>query len=183
MRTRTPYRALLIAVAAAMPALTMAQPTATTIQGRSEAEHRRVARADTLDQRAEALHQIPRNWREAARLHRRAGELRGDHASSIRSFRLAAWLYIATNGPGPARTMMEKAAESATAIGDLEQGATAYIDAALIASADDYRRVPKLLERARLLIDSPLFPAESRVALTQRIQGATELAQLWKPFN
>ena len=137
------------------------------------------ARADTLERRADAYLLTPRHWRKAAQLHRRAGELRSEDPSSVRSFRMAAWLYHATDAPGLARSMMEKAAERAAAVGDVEQAAVSYIDAALLASADDHHRVPKLLRKTRVLLDAPLFPAESRADLLRRIQGTSQLAVAW----
>ena len=136
--------------------------------------------ADGLEARAATLDGIPGKWREAAQLHRRAGELRGDDPRAVQSFRLASWAYSAAKDQGTARVMMERAAEHAAAGGDVERAAASYIDAALIAATDErYDVVPGLLRKTKAMLASPLLASDRRAQLLERIEGTPRLAQAW----
>jgi hypothetical protein len=138
------------------------------------------ARADTLDRWAESMYGTRWQWPRAARLHERAAALRGDDPRAVQSWRMAAWLYGATGDHGRGRTMMERAAESAAAGGDVERAANAYIDAALIAMEDGRAdKATGLLRRTRVVLGSPLLPLDRRGAILRRIGEEPRLAQAY----
>lgn len=135
------------------------------------------ARADTLEAAAVILQEKPRHYLEAARLYRRAAMLRGDDTAAVTNFRKAAWLFSAFGDNGAAQVMMEKAAECATRVGDVERAANAYVDAAVIAVASGRKdRLPSLLDRTQALLSSPLLSEDGRANIMQRIQGTSVLA-------
>ena len=128
------------------------------------------ARADTLVAQAEALQRSRGQWLEVARLYRRAATLRGDDSAAVTGFRLAAWAYGAIGDLNLAREMMEKAGEHATRIGDVERAIVCFLDAALIAKANDrLEHAVRLIDRTRTLLASPLLPPETRQSLERRI--------------
>jgi len=180
--TAMPVRKVaLLALVAVLPAIVPAQQRLSTVRVHVPAVVRNNARADTLDARAEALYGLKREWRSAAQLHRRAGQLRGDDPRSVQSFRMAAWMYSAAKDLGMARRMMVSAAERAAGAGYLEQAAGSYVDAAYIAVADnDIGELPSLLRKTRLLVDGPLFPADRRASLLERIVKAPQIAAAWE---
>jgi hypothetical protein len=173
--------AALLVLSALAPVPALAQQPLTPVRVHGEAATRNNARADTLEIHAVALYGVPREWRTVATLHRRAAELRGDDPRAAESFRLAAWAYSAARDLGMARQMMLRAAERAAGSGDIEKAAHSYIDAAFIA-IDEERddRLPDLLRKVRVLLDAPLLPAERRVTILQRVEGAPRLAQAWR---
>jgi hypothetical protein len=137
------------------------------------------ARADSLEAKARAMYSTPRWYREAARLHRRAALIRGSDPRSVASFRSAAWLYSVAGSNGIARTMMEQAAERATAVGDVEGAANSYIDAAFLAIASSREdQLPVLLSRTRAVLSSPLLTEDRRRSILQRVGGSPQLARL-----
>lgn len=164
----------------------MASPIAAAAQqsvNPIDVEARRATRqneiADTLDAQALRLYAIQRKFFDAARLHRRAGQLRGADPRAIQSFRSASWMYSAAGDNGLARQMMEKAGEQATVVGDVEKAANAYIDAALFALADhDEDKVRILLGRVRAVAGSPLLTTDSRDRILARIGESTALAKV-----
>jgi hypothetical protein len=144
------------------------------------AEGQENARADALEAGAITLYGTPREWRTVAGLHRRAAALRRDDPRAVDSWRMAAWAYSAARDPATARAMMERAAERAAAGGDVERAANAYVDAAFIAlESGGTDRVPGLLRKTRVLLSSPVLPADRRAAVLQRISGEARLAQGW----
>jgi hypothetical protein len=172
--------ALVALTALATPVSLPAQHRLTAVQIEGRRSVRDNARADTLEAKAVALYGRPRQWSNAARLHRRAAELRRDDPRAIQSWRSAALVFSAAQDHATGLTLMEHAADKALASGDLEQAALSYIDAAFFAVAiRQDRRVSDLLRRSRMLVNAPLFPAEQRTILLQRIEGQPRLAQAW----
>ena len=138
------------------------------------------ARADTLERWAASMYSTRWQLPRAARLHERAAALRGDDPRAVQSWRMAAWLYSATGDHGQGRAMMERAAASAMAVGDVERAANAYVDAALIAlEAGRADKAPPLLRKTRVVLGSPLLPDDRRAAILRRIGEETRLAQAW----
>jgi hypothetical protein len=137
------------------------------------------ARADSLHNAAGALVAAHR-WRDAAALHRRSAELRGDDdALGFRCLSEAAALAYATGDRSRARSDMAAAAQHALARGELKAAALAYLDAAWIAQEQANRRqVWELGHRAELLADSPLLSRGDRAAILQRIDRAPEAMKL-----
>ena len=140
------------------------------------------SRADTLEARLETLLGTPDTWREAAKLQRRAAELRGDDPRATKSWSRAGWFYAGTRDYGLARQMHERAAQHAMAGGDVERAAQCLIDAALVALEDQRTDlVPRFVQRTRRLADSPLLTAAQRSTIIERVEGAPRLAQHWTP--
>jgi hypothetical protein len=188
LAARPRYTAALLASAVLLvPGLAGAQRAPTRVQPvRVEAtaptrEVRDNARADTLESWANTLYNTPRGYKTAARLYERAAALRGDDPRAVQSWRMASWLYSHAGDLGSARVAMERAAERAAGVGDVEQAANSYVDAVLIALTDHRGdRVTGLLRRTRALLGSPVLPADSRAAVLRRIGGQTRLAQAWE---
>lgn len=177
-----------IVVASAVPVVMVAQqpaePRARALPAVRTTATLRNARADTLEAFATVALRGRDGWREAARLQRRAAELRGDDVRAVESYERAAWLYGGAGLLGSARQMMERAAQRALMGGDVERAAGAYLDAALIAIEDDREDlVPGLVRRTRRLLESPVLPTERRDLLLRRIDGAPALAQHWRRAN
>jgi hypothetical protein len=156
-----------------------AQQPLSTVEVHAARTASEIARADTLEAKARAMYSTPRWYREAARLHRRAAMIRGSDPSAVASFRSAAWLYSVAGSNGIARTMMERAAERATAVGDVESAANSYIDAAFLAIASSREeQVPRLLSQTRAVLSSPLLTEDRRRSILQRVGGSPQLARL-----
>ena len=140
------------------------------------------SRADALEARAETLLVAPGTWMEAARLQRRAAELRGDDGRAAQSWARAGWFYAGARDFGASRQMMERAAQHAMADGDVERAAGAFIDAALIAIEDGRDDlVPTYVGRTRRVLASPLLTTDQRGTILQRIEGAPRLAVYFAP--
>ena len=196
MRTTLPrhaarprYAAALVA-ALIVPGLAAAQSAPTRVQPvRVEAtaltrEARNNARADTLESWANTFYNTPREFQTAARLYERAAALRADDPRAVHSWRMASWLYSHARDMGNARVAMEHAAERAAGVGDVERAANSYVDAVLIALADNRGdRVSGLLRKTRGLLGSPLLPADRRAAVLRRIGDETRLAQAWEKLG
>ena len=182
-RARTATLALAAAGTLLVPVSVVAQAPLAPVRVQVPAvtrDARNNARADTLESWADRFYNTPRQWARAAQLYERAAQLRGDNPRAVTSWRLAAWLYSAARDPGKARVMMEHAAESAAAGGDVERAADSYIDAALIAlTSRRVDRVPGLLHRTRVVLGSPLLSAERRAAILRRIGEEPRLAEAW----
>lgn len=184
MSTPTRIRRMLLvgAVVAFQPVLPLAaQEVREPLDTVRTVVSRRNAEADALERQATAMLRRSNGWREAAKLQRRAAELRGDDPRAVDSFVRAAWMYSGAGRAGTARQMMERAAERAMVGGDVERAATALVDAAVIAV--ESRRedlVPALVRRTRRLLDSPLLPAEQRARLLERVEGSPVLASYWR---
>ena len=139
-----------------------------------------VQKAEKLD--AEALSYEQNDWsqlKKAARLREHAAELRtADDPSGTVSLYWAARDRYYSGDQKTARTLMEKAADRAIAMGDVLNAVTAYTEAAYI-SADikDGERMRALATKARLLVNSPTLTAE------QRLQLRTRLAQSDAPIG
>jgi hypothetical protein len=143
---------------------------------RSETEN---ARADVLEDRARAMYSTPNKIRDAAQLHYRAAMIRGNDVRAVASYRSAAWAYNAANNKGLATKMMVKAAEQAAMAGRIEDAANSYIDAALIAVADNREdKVPTILSRVYAVVSAPLLPEEQRSKILHRIHGDSRVAKL-----
>ena len=136
------------------------------------------AQADRLEAEASKWLGRPDKYFDVARLYRRAGLLRGKNPKSVEDFSSSAWAYSAAGDNSLARQMMEMSAEQATAVGDVERAANAFIDAALIALKDGREdKVPVLLRRMRAVLDSPLISSERRDQIIRRIEETGTLAK------
>lgn len=143
---------------------------------RSETEN---ARADALEEVARTMYATPRKFQEAAQLHSRAAMIRGADPKSVESLRSAAWLYSAARNNGLATQMMVKAGEYAAQAGRIEDAAHSYIDAALLAVADNREdKVPEILSRMRVVLSAPLLPANRRAKILERIESDSRVASL-----
>lgn len=139
-------------------------------------------RADTLEARLEPLLGSPARWLEAARMQRRAAELRGDDPRAAASWARAAWFYAGARQFGTSRQMLERSAEHAIAGGDVQLAAKSWIDAALVALEDGREDlVPGYVGRTRRVLSSPLLTAQQRDTILQRIDGAPRLAVYFAP--
>lgn len=175
----TRVSALVILAVLASPHNVLAQQSLSPIQVDSRRVTRENTRADTLEAEALTLYAKPSKFFVAARLHRRAGVLRGEDPRAVESFRSAAWMYSAAGDNSIAREMMEKAAERASVVGDVEKAANAYIDASLLAIASGREdKVPALLGRMRAVLVSPLLTADRRGSILQRIGDTPSLAKV-----
>jgi hypothetical protein len=129
--------------------------------------------ADSLHEAAAAL-VADRRYRDAARLHRRAADLRAaDDPLGFRDLTYAAVLVYAAGDRTAARRDMVRAAGQALTRGDLKNAAMAYLDAAWIAQEQKNRKqVWEWGHRAEMLAASPLLGSADRAAIQQRIQRA-----------
>lgn len=174
----TRVAALIAAVALAVPSTAVAQQRLPPMRVFATAQGDN-ARADTLERWAASMYDARWQWPNAARLHERAALLRGYAPRAVASWRMSAWLYSAADNNGRARTMMERAAASAAAGGDVERAANSYIDAILLAmEARRPEPVPGLLVKTRAVLHSPLLPAERREAILRRVGEDSRLASL-----
>jgi hypothetical protein len=140
-----------------------------------ETEH---ARADVLDERARALYSTPSKFREAAQLHYRAALIRGNGPQAAASLRSAALAFSAAKRGSLATELMVKSAELSAMSGRVEESANAYIDAALLAVAEQrVDKVPVLLSRMHTVLSSPLLPEARRSKILERIQGDDRIAE------
>ncbi len=143
---------------------------------RSETEN---ARADAFEEYARTLYSTPSRFLEAAQLHQRAAMIRGNDARAVASYRSAAWAYSAARNNGLATKMMVKAGEQAAMAGRIEEAANSYVDAALLAVADNREdKVPTLLSRMHAVLSAPLLPEERRSQILQRVRDDTRVAHL-----
>jgi hypothetical protein len=138
--------------------------------------------ADSLEAQAVRLSAKPGRWLDASRLQRRAARLRGDDPQAVGAWSRAAWFYAGSGKLDLARRMMEEAARHAATVGDVERGASAWLDAALIAAEDGRSDlVPGLLRRMRLVSESPLLPESRREVILARAGGEPRLARYQRP--
>lgn len=178
-RTHATFAALAMIAIGATPMVAPAQQALDPVQVSAAASSTANPEADAVAREAADRYGTPKRWREAARLHRRAAELHGEDAQAVPQLRMAAWLYSASGDPASARVMMERAGDRASAVGDIDAAANAYVDAALFAIAETrYDRLPALVQRARVLADAPLLPQTRRAAILQRIDGSPRLASI-----
>jgi hypothetical protein len=137
----------------------------------------RPAAAAEMEQQANDLLVAGRGMERAAGLYARAAELRG--ASDERSadnLKLAGYLQFYHGRREAAVASLTQAGEAFLALGDVEQAAEAFIDAAWVACEV---RLPlearALAERGRLLTRSPLLEDSERAALLRRLGGTAGL--------
>jgi hypothetical protein len=156
----------------------------TGVAGAATAQYRlptivRSIEADSLHEAAAALVTAHR-WGDAARLHRRAAQLRAaDDPLGFRCLTEAAALVYASGDRTAARGDMARAAEHALARGDLRAAALAYLDAAWIAQEQkNPRQVWEMGHRAEMLAASPLLAAADRATIQRRISRAPEAMRL-----
>ena len=137
-------------------------------------------KADSLHSAAVELAMTTKRWGDAARLHRRAAELRAaDDVNGFRCLSYAGALAYASGDRSRARNDMAAAARHALARGDLRAAALAYLDAAWIAQEQkNPRQVWEWGHRAELLADSPFLGSADRAVILRRIRRAPEGTQL-----
>lgn len=116
-------------------------------------------------------------WSEAARLYQQAAEgMPPNDPNSYPAFDMAARLYFYGDEFSSAREMMERAAEVATATGDIVTAAYRHVDAAFIAVWEGYpgsRR--EHVRQAESLARSTDFGSEHAVRIHALINGVTAL--------
>lgn len=162
-----------------VPSSAAAQQPLSPVQIEAERSASENARADTLEEWARALYSTPSRIREAAQLHQRAAMIRGNDVRAVASYRSAAWAYSAAGNNGLATKLMVKAAEQAAMAGRIEEAANAYVDAALIAVADNREdKVPTLLTRMHAVLSAPLLPEDRRAKILERIESNSRVAKL-----
>jgi hypothetical protein len=125
-------------------------------------------RAAALDREAAGYEQSDMSkWRKAAGLRKLAATLRPaeDPKGAASLFAAAHDRYYSGDEAG-GRVLMARSAERALAIGDVVQAATAFTEAAYIASGlRDYPRAREYARRARLLAYSPMLSDAQRSQL------------------
>ncbi len=118
---------------------------------------------------AEATVEV-QDWAKAARLYRRAAEMREGDPAAAKHFRKAGLLAYYSGHQSDAVRDLTRAAESALEFGDLSAAARSFLDAAFVAEADGRsRNAFTLAQRAERLAQSPLLGAGDRAALMRRI--------------
>jgi hypothetical protein len=159
----------LLLTASAMMALVALPADAqvqTVLQPINVTEH--ALRADRLDQEAVGYeHSDMSLWRKAASLRTEAATLRTleDPKGSVSLYWAARDLYY-TGDEARGRKLMVQSAERALAIGDIVQAATAFIEAAYIASElRDFPSAREYVSKARLLAHSPMLTGAQREQL------------------
>jgi hypothetical protein len=125
-------------------------------------------RAAALDREAAGYEQSDMSkWRKAASLRKLAATLRPaeDPKGAVSLFAAAHDRYYSGDEAG-GRVLMARSAERALAIGDVVQAATAFTEAAYIASGlRDYPRAREYARRATLLAYSPMLSDAQRSQL------------------
>ena len=125
----------------------------------------RALRANQLDQEAEGYERTDMSkWRTAAKLRQEAADLRtGDDPKGALSLYWAARDRYYTGDERGGRELMVQSAERALAIGDVVHAATAYTEAAYIASEiRDVLSAREYALKARLLALSPMLTDAQR---------------------
>jgi hypothetical protein len=177
---RLPTRIRQVRSATFAAAVTLAVPGAISAQTPLETVKitaARSAEANALSEKAASLYSTSRKFKDAARLHMRAADLRapGD-AKGFDDLSMAAHLYWAAGDVSRAQESMERAAEHAAARGDIVAAARSYVDAGLLAIEDRHTdRVPELARKAELLASSPLLTEGQRAEIMRRV-GSPKVA-------
>ncbi|MHB1168601.1 MAG: hypothetical protein ACYC28_04895 [Longimicrobiales bacterium] len=132
-----------------------------------------VTRAERLQEQAEALFEKPKQWKKAQRLLVESAELRdASDVEGYTCYMLAGRLAAALGDNEEARESLEEAGEHALARGAVVDAASAFIDAAHAAArSGDAVATKELMERAKLLANSPLISPEERSALEHRLRA------------
>ncbi len=129
-----------------------------------------VSEIETLEMKAHEHMQELGDWGRAATLFRRAAELRpSSDPAGVDDLLQAARLSYYHGDKGDAVRDFEAAGQRALALGDVIAAANAFVDGAWV--ADENGRGAKaldLVDRARLLANSPLMPDEIRDNLRNR---------------
>jgi hypothetical protein len=129
-------------------------------------------RAEALDREAAGYEQSDMSkWRKAARLRAKAAALRPaeDPKGAICLYHAAHDRYYTGDEVG-SRKLMAQSAERALAIGDVVHAATAFTEAAYIASGlRDYPRAREYARRSRLLALSPMLSEAQRSQLRSNL--------------
>ena len=127
--------------------------------------------ADRLAEQAYRLFSERRSWGKAARLLERSAGMR-DASDPERADALleAARVYSHVGAHGDARRAFEGAAAAAGERGAVVVAAHALLDAAIVtAIGGDSEAAAKLLQKARLLADSPHLAAADRDSILKRL--------------
>ena len=172
---------LLAVAAAALPAAAMAQARPLTLDTVSVTAPR--TRADSLDDKAIALYNSPKQWRQAAYLHQIAASLRplGD-VRGISSLTMSANLLYALRDLASARMVMEHAGDYAWQRGEFGRAAIAYVDAGYIALEMGNRgRAEQLGRKAQAIAQSPFMSADERALIKRRVGGEGHSVALVTP--
>lgn len=135
-------------------------------------KERMAQRADSLHGAAITMQAQDGRLAEAARLYKEEVKLRPrDDPGAVDALLLAANLLSADNRPLEARRTLEDAGDRALGAGDVERGARAFIEAAVVADRDGNKEeVRRLAHRAELLAISPQLTPEQRQEISRRIR-------------
>ena len=149
-------------------ALSLALPMAARADGSSGPDKER---AKLLRAKAEALFDQPNEWRKAARLLEESAKLRtADDPEAYDCLLYAGRIRASMGDFDAAKGLLERAAEHALARGAVMDAAQAYVDAAFSAKAGlNSTAAAALIEKARLLTNSPLLSQDQRQNLLERI--------------
>jgi hypothetical protein len=130
-----------------------------------------VARAKLLRARAEALFEQPKSWGKAAKLLEESAALRAaDDAEAYDCLVSAARIRAALGDNAASERNFRQAAEHALARGAVMDAAQGYVFAAHAAKRDgDVQSATELVEKARLLTNSPLLGATERATVLELI--------------
>lgn len=128
------------------------------------------ARANELKARAEALFDQPARWIEAARLLEKSVEYRATTDGEIHnSLMTAAGIWLSSGEPRRAYSAARRAGENAHARGCVDDAANSFISAAGVAARlGAGKEAGELMERARMLAESPLLDAQARARILAR---------------
>lgn len=128
-------------------------------------------KAEQLRDEAESLFSEPKQWKKAVRLLEQSAELRdAADPEAYDCLMYAGRIRAALGDFKGARQSLEKAAAQALARGGVVDGANALIDAAHAAAGQkDVVGAQALVDRAELLMQSPLLSVEQRTSLRSRI--------------
>ncbi|NNF29540.1 MAG: hypothetical protein HKO53_11095 [Gemmatimonadetes bacterium] len=124
-----------------------------------------------LEQQAEAYLDEMDRWGRAADLYRQAAELR-DPADpvAVSNLKTAARLEFYNGSERQALRDLQYAGQRALAIGDVVSAANAFVDAAWVAGSDGQGQEARaMIERAQLLVLSPLISTEDRTEIQRRL--------------
>lgn len=130
----------------------------------------RLEKASKLEALAEEAARDLQTFAEAARLYRKAAEVRGHSPESVQNRILAAHLDYYLGDRSDAADGLAGAAETAKSWDDVRTAAHAFLDAAWVALEDGHaRQARRLALEAERLSHSPLMAAEEQQRVQDRI--------------
>jgi hypothetical protein len=129
-----------------------------------------IARAQELEQRAHGHFSEPHNYAQAARMMRESARLRSPaDLRALDNLQLAARLFHHAGRIDDARATFHECALRATAIGEVEKAAHAYLDAALAAIQEGNAEALDYMLAAQSLAISTHLTDKERAAILSRV--------------